>query len=546
MEIQRRLTANRRTAVVPACRGDALVQGPLRCAVHDKGLFTVYPLRGRRPDGSSERRAVYCCRPFRDRANGHEHGWMPASQVDPAIEAEVLATLAPPGLDAIHEATRAALREHDMLLRGRQDELRRADHTVSEAERAFDQADSAHGHLRRRLAERFDNALRQRGELLAFHRSHPLVPPLTLDEHESSELRALLSNLPRLWRHPTVTSVQRKTLVRTIIRAIAVTPCPDRWHMTIHWVGGAESGLEVRRPLWLPLAASRSGMSSEERQQWQALQRELLTTAYPLIRARAEVGVKVPAIVRELNEHGVHHPLGPWTRSRVAGAIRQLRLGRVPGLERLPPRCADQELLRAAYPLIRARAEVGVRLAAIVRELNDGGIRHPQGQWTYRRVVNAITRLRLGRVPGLEPLSTPPPLAEQVLALHRQGLSTMQITAALRAAGVRTRHRTLVSANTVHAVLRRLGLKDLRARHNQEVIERLRSWAGALTAEEAAQRLNAEGLQTGYGRPWSAASIRLKLRDLNLHPRYLRRPRAGRSRARGPSAVVLQARLDGI
>jgi hypothetical protein len=48
-----------------------------------------------------------------------------------------------------------------------------------------------------------------------------------------------------LWRHPNVTSQQRKTIVQLLIKAIHVTPGREVWTLEIEWSGGARSQHEA-------------------------------------------------------------------------------------------------------------------------------------------------------------------------------------------------------------------------------------------------------------------------------------------------------------
>ena len=49
------------------------------------------------------------------------------------------------------------------------------------------------------------------------------------------------SRFPGLWRHPNITSTQKKTLLRLVIQGIDVHPDPYDWQVTIRWTGGAET-----------------------------------------------------------------------------------------------------------------------------------------------------------------------------------------------------------------------------------------------------------------------------------------------------------------
>jgi len=165
--------------------------------------------------------------------------------MDPLIEAEVLSTLVPPSVDSIRDAACDALREYEAIVRARDDEVRRCEQAVAEAERTFDQTDPRQIRARTRFAGRLDDALRARDDMRARHSLHPLHPPLLLSAGELAELQQIVQDLPALWRRPDVTWQQRKAVATTMIRAIHATPDSEVWKLKIEWIGGENTALEV-------------------------------------------------------------------------------------------------------------------------------------------------------------------------------------------------------------------------------------------------------------------------------------------------------------
>jgi DNA invertase Pin-like site-specific DNA recombinase len=64
-DIQQRIAANRLPIRPAAGRGEALLQGVLRCRLHDVAFQTLYPDRRRHADGRIERLGRYVCAPSR-------------------------------------------------------------------------------------------------------------------------------------------------------------------------------------------------------------------------------------------------------------------------------------------------------------------------------------------------------------------------------------------------------------------------------------------------------------------------------------------------
>jgi DNA invertase Pin-like site-specific DNA recombinase len=345
-EIQQRLAANRITRIAPAGRGPALAQGLLRCAVHGMAFVTTYSGRRIEPDGRVIRLAQYSCRWERHACSSAQHTSIMAHHLDPVVETEVLETLASPSLELLTQAAREALREHDVLERGRHDEVRRLQAAASTAERALEQTELDQVHLRRRLAVRAEAALQQLHDRETFFQLHPLTPPLMLTDSEFSELESLVADLPRLWRHPNVSAEQRKAILRTVIQAVEATPGPNSWDLEIVWATGVRTHHS--------LATCRG-------------RREQLAPAISLIRSRFQEGATAPQITRELNDAGMCQEFGAWNLRRVRNVIARHQREAIDGLARLPRR-------RSASPYILGLRARGLRPAEIVAQAREDGV----------------------------------------------------------------------------------------------------------------------------------------------------------------------------
>lgn len=427
-EIQRRLTANRNTLIAPVGRGPALVQGLLRCTVHKRAFRTTYRTRHREPDGHVIRRAQYGCllAPPSDLADWHVS--ILAQRLDPLIEAEVLATLMPPSLEVIKEAAYDASREYTALERSRQDELRRLQAEVDEAQRAFDQTDKSYSHVRHRLLERLESALRNLSERKTFFQLHPLTPPLALTEAELAELRALLEDLPRLWHHPDVTAEQRKAVIRAVIKGIHVTPGPETWTLEIEWANGARM---------LHTLLTDAGKQSQ------------MAEAFAFIHRRFAEGAGSRQIKDELNARRLGQQRGRWTISRVTNTLVDLHRCAIPGLPPLPTR-------RGIAPRIRALHAAGLTRREIVKRLREEGVVTPQHRPVTLQAVSQV--LRNGGV-----VSEARRLREEVERLMRHWADTASpavIASRLNERGLRTTRDRAWIPSTVRDVLAKLGLRQ--------------------------------------------------------------------------------------
>jgi len=246
--IQDTLAATQFKRHPPAGPGNALLQGLLRCGLHDRYISTVYPYRLSTPVNERRRSAQYRCSPGANTGRTIFCLYLTASRIDALVEAEILQTLSPPSIEHIESLVREALKEHEILLKRRADELRHAERAVADAERFLEHTESGFVNARRRMLQRYDSALRHLEDLRTSHLLKPLVPPLVPSAEEVVALRRLTDSIHILWRHPMVSPIQRKTIARIVIKQIRVIPTsPSRLRLEIEWASGVKSELEIPR-----------------------------------------------------------------------------------------------------------------------------------------------------------------------------------------------------------------------------------------------------------------------------------------------------------
>jgi excisionase family DNA binding protein len=166
-------------------------------------------------------------------------------RIDAAVSAEVLALIAPLGLDAALQAI--ADREHVGTERLQQIELalEQARYEAARAHRQYDAVDPENrlvvGDLERRWNERLAEVARLEDELRTARDQQP--PAITAAER--TELLALATDLPRLWNHPGGSTATRKRILRAVLEEIVVNVEPGHLQLKLHWKGGDHTMLEV-------------------------------------------------------------------------------------------------------------------------------------------------------------------------------------------------------------------------------------------------------------------------------------------------------------
>jgi excisionase family DNA binding protein len=166
-------------------------------------------------------------------------------RIDAAVSAEVLALIAPLGLDAALQAIADRERAGTERLQQIELALEQARYEAARAHRQYDTVDPENrlvvGDLERRWNERLAEVARLEDELRAARDRQP--PAIT--EAERAELLALATDLPRLWNHPGGSTAIRKRILRAVLEEIIVSVEPGQLRLKMHWKGGDHTMLEV-------------------------------------------------------------------------------------------------------------------------------------------------------------------------------------------------------------------------------------------------------------------------------------------------------------
>ena len=286
--------ANMKGGMVPGSvrNGGGLLVGLLRCGhcgrklkVHHNGLRGVARYLCNDADVNHGRRTK--CIAFGN------------VRIDAAVSTEVLALIAPLGLEAALEAI--ADRERDGSQRLRQIELalEQGRYEAARSHRQYDAVDPDNrlvaGDLERRWNERLAEVARLEEELRLVREDLPAA----LTETERAQILALGTDVARLWNHPTASVTTRKRILRTVLEEIIVTVKPGVLHVILHWKGGDHTMLEV--------AKNRSGQH-----RWKTN-----ATTEQLIRDLARL-LPDGSIASILNRLGMRTAKGhTWTQQRV-------------------------------------------------------------------------------------------------------------------------------------------------------------------------------------------------------------------------------------
>ncbi len=186
---------------------------------------------------------VYCCRFDRDQRGAALCQEARAAPIDAFVEGALFDALAPDQI-AIALAAVGQLEEETRQLE-RQWALRRerARYEAERARRQYDAVEPENRLVARSLERAWEEKLRAVEAIDQEHARWRAEEPLALKDEDHAALQALGENLPQIWRAPTTTAVDRKRILRFVIREAIIdqSRLPGRVWLKIVWQTGATS-----------------------------------------------------------------------------------------------------------------------------------------------------------------------------------------------------------------------------------------------------------------------------------------------------------------
>ena len=276
--------------------GHGLIQGIIGCALHsDRAMSTAYT--NAPPNDGSRPHSYYCIGDFHH--GGKQCGHVAGRAIDHAVLTAVFAHLSAPPLQAIKAAFRKLRGDLRSEQYRRQIELNRLRNQVTDLEYRYLSVDPTNVHVKATLENKFEQATRdlRQAEQCARNEYAPLD---ALTEDAFDELVALCADLPALLQDPTVTSLDRKQVLRLLIdRVLVGERSATHVRIRVRWRGGApDTSIDVPRKAY----------------------------ARHLIAEWTREGKRPAEIADELNRQGcLSNRVRPWTEMAVQCRIRRLR-----------------------------------------------------------------------------------------------------------------------------------------------------------------------------------------------------------------------------
>jgi len=237
MQIQ----ANHRAADGAPREGESLLQGLVLCGRCGRSMRVIY--------GRHAGPVRYACARARQQTGGTVCQSFGAGRLERAIEALLLAALAPAGMAAMTRAAEDYEKDNEVERERWKKKIERARYEVRLAERQYNAVDPDNRLVARELERRYEKALREleTTEAQAGAKLKELDQPLSARERE--QLRSYAYDLGDLWRAPSTRPQDRKRIARCLIEAVAVhgPHGSETLKAELHWKGGEVTTLEVPR-----------------------------------------------------------------------------------------------------------------------------------------------------------------------------------------------------------------------------------------------------------------------------------------------------------
>jgi DNA invertase Pin-like site-specific DNA recombinase len=367
-----------------AREGSALLQGLALCGRCGHRMLATY---------RDPRRPYYECRRLTDKGLC----WtVAAAGIDEAVARLFLETVQPPEIELGLAVTREVERQAQEVERQWKLRLESARYETQLAERRYKAVDPDNRVVARTLEREWNEKLGEVEQLESEHQQVRRRQKLELTSEDRTRLLALAKDLSSVWHAPSTTNAERKNLLRTVVREVALSPIevPERGtHIQVLWQTGTCSDLTlVRRPSYARATPPETI--------------QLIGTLVAQKRSDKQIAA-------ELNQRGLLSGVKRawdkqavrWVRRRYG--IRRQLAGRRRGRPRQPERRAD-----GLYSTHGVAALLNVTEAAVRSWVQKGRLRCAEGggrpgrpQW-FRLDRSTIKRLRASKAREITPAGT--------------------------------------------------------------------------------------------------------------------------------------------
>jgi DNA invertase Pin-like site-specific DNA recombinase len=220
--------------------GSALLQGIATCGRCGRRLRVYY-------QGKHSTPGYYCA--ASNIANGRGMFCLRVGglQIDHAVAHAFLDALAPAGIEAALLAEENLEAGHEADIAQWRLQVERVRYEAERADRRYRSVEPENRLVARTLEAEWESRLSELAAAQAELARRQSQRPASLTDEQRARIRALGTDLRRVWEAPTTTARDRKELLQTLLEEVIITvvPTESNAHLTLRWRGGAISELDL-------------------------------------------------------------------------------------------------------------------------------------------------------------------------------------------------------------------------------------------------------------------------------------------------------------
>jgi DNA invertase Pin-like site-specific DNA recombinase len=220
--------------------GSALLQGIATCGRCGRRLRVYYQGRHSTPgyycaaNNIVNGRGMFCLR-------------VGGLRIDQAVAHAFLDAIAPAGIEAALVAEKNIEAGHEADIAQWRLQVERARYQTERAERRYRSVEPENRLVARTLEAEWESRFSELAAAEAELARRQSQRPASLTDEQRTRIRALGTDLRRVWEAPTTTARDRKELLQTLLEEVIITvvPTESNAHLTLRWRGGAISELDL-------------------------------------------------------------------------------------------------------------------------------------------------------------------------------------------------------------------------------------------------------------------------------------------------------------
>jgi DNA invertase Pin-like site-specific DNA recombinase len=242
--IQSRIASNTRPRPNQASgatrEGSALLQGIATCGRCSRRLRVYY-------QGKNSTPGYYCSANTIHNGKGTHCLRVGGVQIDKTVSEAFLHAVTPAGIEAAMLAEKNIEADQEAAIAQWRLQVERARYETERAERRYRAVEPENRLVARTLEAEWEGRLAELAAAEAELGRRERQRPDRLTEEDRERIHTLGADLGRVWEAPTTTDRDRKELLRTLLEEvnIAVERSESKAHLTLRWIGGLITELEV-------------------------------------------------------------------------------------------------------------------------------------------------------------------------------------------------------------------------------------------------------------------------------------------------------------